>query len=190
MRALIVPPLLALTVAAGASAQSGIGALALALPPSAVDSLAGASRLAPRPDPRYSPEQVIGFQLSALRDNDVPAPNAGIATAFAFASPANREAMGPLDRFVELVKSPSYRPLVHHLRAERGPLRVDGNEAEQQVTVIGLTGERVSYLFTLTRQPQGAPCAGCWMTDGVMRLRAFDPPVMVQRLALLDRRAP
>ena len=145
-----------------------------------------ATETAPRPRPQYSPEQVIGFQIAALRDNDAPVKDAGITTAFAFASPTNRDAVGPLPRFVGLVKSQPYRALIGHVRAERGALRLHGGEAEQRVTVTTADGERASFLFTLVRLPASAPCGGCWMTDGVLRLPSFEAPAVVRQLAMLE----
>ena len=53
----------------------------------------------PTPDPSDGPEQVIEMQVRALAENDTPVENAGIKTAYNFASPANRRVTGPLDRF-------------------------------------------------------------------------------------------
>jgi hypothetical protein len=150
---------------------------------------AAPARLAPpRPDPRHSPEQVVMFQLAALREND--AADAGIATVFAFSSPANQAATGPFPRFVELVKSPAYRPLIGHRRAAPGPMRVRGRDASQEVSVTAADGEELSYVFSLTRQPAGAPFAECWMTDGVVLMPERDPPPRaVRRIAALVRDA-
>ena len=49
------------------------------------------------PDPALTPEQVVRIQLEALRNND--AGDRGIAVAFRFASPGNRQNTGPLPRF-------------------------------------------------------------------------------------------
>ena len=139
---------------------------------------------APRPDPRHSAEQVVGFQLAALRENDVPSADAGIATVFAFASPANQEATGPLPRFVALVKGPAYRALVGHRRAVRAPLRVAGDAAAGEVAVTSASGDEVTYLFSLRRQPPGGPYANCWMTDGVVPVPNADPPGAARRVAV------
>lgn len=128
--------------------------------------------LAPRPD--LSPEDVVTIQLEALRHNDSPSRDAGIATTFRFASPANRVATGPLDNFAELVKASAYRAMINHRRVERGPMHVEGEDARQRVVVYSATGARVAYLFVLSRQHGGA-YDGCWMTDGVTRLDDTGP---------------
>ena len=130
------------------------------------------ARLAP--SPTLSPEDVVSIQLEALRHNDTPTRDAGIATTFLFASPANRVATGPLDRFADLVKTSAYRAMINHRRVERGPMRVDGDEARQRVVVYSATGARVAYMFLLSLQ-HGGPYDGCWMTDGVTRLDDTGP---------------
>ena len=42
----------------------------------------------PVPSPELSPRDVVRIQLSALKHNDTPEPDAGIATVFRFASPS------------------------------------------------------------------------------------------------------
>ncbi|MSV29914.1 MAG: hypothetical protein EXQ52_14390 [Bryobacterales bacterium] len=58
------------------------------------------------PGPALTPAEVVRTQITALRNNDKPRKDAGIATAFRFASPGNRAATGPLDRFILMVKGP------------------------------------------------------------------------------------
>jgi hypothetical protein len=128
----------------------------------------------PAPRPALSPEDVVSIQLEALRHNDSPRRDAGIETAFQFASPANRLATGPLDRFADLVKTSSYRAMIGHRRVERGPMQVEGDEARQRVVVYSATGARVVYFFYLSRQ-QGGTFDGCWMTDGVSRVDDTGP---------------
>jgi hypothetical protein len=81
---------------------------------------------------------------------------------------------GPFDRFVELVKTPEYRPMLNHRRAEPGPLITSGDLAEQRVLITTAAGNVVSYVFVLSRQREGA-YAGCWMTEGVLREPAAVP---------------
>jgi hypothetical protein len=130
-------------------------------------SLAAPSR-DPVPDPKYSAADVVGIVLHALQHNDEPAPDHGIAVTFAFASPANREATGPLDRFTLLVKNPEYRTMLQARSMHRGPIDVMGVHARQRVTVVGVSGETRVFIFLLSKQ-QGGLYNGCWMTDGVMR---------------------
>nr|WP_244621442.1 DUF4864 domain-containing protein [Haloarcula marismortui] len=73
----------------------------------------------PTPRETYSPGDAVSLQLDALETNDDPFENAGIMTAYNFASPANRRSTGPLDRFIAMVQSPQYRPMIDFEEAVR-----------------------------------------------------------------------
>ena len=122
----------------------------------------------PQPDPTLGPEQVIQIQLKALKRNDEPEPDTGIATAFNFASPDNRATTGPLGRFALMVHSPAYAPMLNYKAEQIGPLEMVGDSVQQSVLLLDAQGKTAVYAFVLSRQEDG-PCAGCWMTDGVMR---------------------
>ncbi len=117
------------------------------------------------PNPEYSPAQVVEIQLAALKNNDRT--DDGIAIVFRFASSANKRSTGPLERFKGIIKNPHYRPLLNHLRTSLDPIKIAGNEAVQRVTLVDTIGNEIVYLFFLSKQLE-APCAGCWMTDGVI----------------------
>lgn len=123
--------------------------------------------MVPIPKPAYGPAQVIDIQLEALANNDDPIENAGIKTAYNFASPANRRSTGPLSRFVRMVTGPQYAPMVEHVEATTGPLEQDGPHATQTVTVTGQAGRTVTYEFGVSKQTDGQ-FAGCWQTDSVL----------------------
>lgn len=55
--------------------------------------------------------EVVRTQVEALGENDTPYEGAGIEAAFNFASPRNKEATGPLDRFRRLFDTPVYAGL-------------------------------------------------------------------------------
>lgn len=129
----------------------------------------------PQPNPSLSPEQVVAIQLQALQRNDTPTEDSGIAIAFRFASPLNQSVTGPLENFILLVRNPLYKPLLNHKSVERGPMRIDGDKAEQRVTLLSATGEKVVYIFTLSKQADGK-FQDCWMTDGVERVRGDGLP--------------
>ena len=121
------------------------------------------------PSPQLEPEEVVRVVTEAMGRNDTPTTDAGIATAFAFASPGNKQVTGPLARFIPMVKSPAYRPLLNYAKIEYGPVRVDGDYAEQLVTVTDAAGDPAAFLFTLSCQAEG-DYEDCWMTDGVSRV--------------------
>ena len=121
------------------------------------------------PSPEIAPEDVVKIQLAALQNNDLTPDNAGIRTAFRFASPDNKAATGPVERFIVLVKNPLYRAMIGFERAELGIMRFAGEIAQQRVTLHHRGGETAAFVFTLSRQ-RGGVCDGCWLTDGVLRV--------------------
>ena len=124
-----------------------------------------------QPDPIHSPEDVIRFQLEALAQNDTPYKNAGIELVFRFASPSNKRSTGPFERFVRIVNHPVYQPLINHQLAHYGEIwrNDDGDKAAQLVMLTSPDGERVGYLFTLSKQV-GESYEDCWMIDNVILL--------------------
>ncbi len=122
----------------------------------------------PMPDPGLAPDDVVGIVLRALQHNDDPVTDHGIAITFAFTSPENHDVTGPLERFRALVKSPAYRLMIGHSRAERGPVSVTADHARERVAITAANGDRAVYVFLLSRQELGSH-KGCWMADGVLR---------------------
>lgn len=116
------------------------------------------------PNPSLNPVQVVEAQLDALRRNRDD--DEGIRITYNFASPANREETGPLDRFRTLFESPVYAPLLNHREFEVYAPSVYEDLAVVPVRVIASDGEQVDYVFILTRQ-QEDPYENMWMTDAV-----------------------
>ncbi len=119
------------------------------------------------PNAELSPVDVVNMQLAALADNDNPLPNSGIATVFRFASPSNKEATGPLDRFTMMVKGDPYRDMLNHRQSELMPAMESPSHTLIPVRLVTREGKDARYVFVLTRQ-QSEACKGCWMTDAVM----------------------
>lgn len=132
------------------------------------------------PSPELTPDEVVRTVVGALARNDSPSPQSGVSVAFNFASPSNRNATGPFHRFVLLVHSGQYLPLINHTAAEFGPVRVDNDRATRLVTVRDSFGQPAHYVFLLARHaaegvsplgPAGDPALdGCWLTEGVIRI--------------------
>jgi len=111
------------------------------------------------------PGAAIQAVTAALRNNDSPIPNAGIFTAFQFASPANHANTGSYGNFLMIVKTADYAPMLHDHPHELTGLVVSGDHAEQILRVKLKEGGTASYKFDVTRQNDGG-----WMVDGVSRL--------------------
>ena len=101
--------------------------------------------------------------------HDTPYNNAGVELAFRFASPSNKETTGSLRRFRRIVYNAFYRPLLNHQIAHYGELQIEGDKALQLVVLTTSEGDRVSYIFVLSRQTDGH-YEDCWMTDTVLPL--------------------
>lgn len=119
------------------------------------------------PNPKLPPEKVVEIVMNALKTND--AQDHGIAQTFQFASPQNRMVTGPLPHFVQMVKTPSYLPMLNFKSMTRQPIKVLGDRAQQAVFITTKTGAKFGYLFGLSKQKTGV-YKGCWMSDSVMRL--------------------
>ncbi len=141
-----------------------IGAVLLSLASAAFADPAPQTR--PHPDTTLDPASVVRIQLQALAQNDQPAPDSGLATAYEFASPANRLRTGSLQRFSAMVHT-SYAALLNYRSAHFNPIVVKGDFAMQGVELVDQKGYTARYVFILSRQIE-PPYAGCWMTDGVL----------------------
>ena len=120
------------------------------------------------PNPKYNPQEVVRIQLAALARNNDPHQDAGIEITFRFASPANRMMTGPLGRFIQLLYNPLYSPMLEHRAAKFGELIREKDNARLSVILTAADGERVGYLFVLSKQKKGQ-YDQCWMTDSVIR---------------------
>ncbi|MCU1691489.1 MAG: hypothetical protein JWM64_580 [Frankiales bacterium] len=123
------------------------------------------------PSPELGPADVVLAQLAALQREPYegdPEPGEGLAEAWAFASPGNREATGPLHRFAAMLRNDAYRGLLGHLAVQLGPLLEDGPQAQVEVLVVTAEDTTQGYTWVLGLQDR-PPYVGCWMTDGVVR---------------------
>lgn len=118
------------------------------------------------PNPSLTPQQVVQFQLQALRENKN---GDGIKATFRFASPSNKALTGPIDRFSRLFDAEQYRPMLNHQDAEIKLINNDNSAAEVMAALVDASGEYYWYQFRLSRQHQ-SPYINCWMTDAVIRV--------------------
>lgn len=87
----------------------------------------------PSPNPALTPAEVVKIVILAMQHNDTPETDAGIATAFRFASPGNRKFTGPVEHFIPMVKSPAYIALLNFKSVEFSPIEIRGNEARMMI---------------------------------------------------------
>lgn len=135
----------------------------------AVLAISNVAIAADRPSAELSPVDVVRSQLSGFQNNDEQ--NSGLAKAFNFASPGNREMTGPLSRFTEMLTQ-AYPELLNHRSARILKQQIEAEEATIAVLVESKERAFFNYIFRLSRQTAlqtNNLCAGCWMTDGVYR---------------------
>ncbi len=120
----------------------------------------------PQPEVGLEPQDVVSIVINALADNDKPFADAGIATTFAFASPANKVNTGPLDKFTQMVKNDVYGIMVDHVESNFSEVVYDDDNAYQLVQLTGKNGTEIVFAFRLSKQIDGE-FDGMWMTDAV-----------------------
>ncbi len=127
------------------------------------------------PVPTLTPRQVVEVQLDALKLNPLSDDDAGIRKTFEFAAPANRAQTGPVDRFIRMVRGPTYAPLLGHAAADVEKMEISDTRAQFAVIVRGLDGSLAGYVWVVGKQADGAH-AGCWMTEAVVRVPLEEAP--------------
>ncbi len=123
-----------------------------------------------QPTPDFGPEDVVTIQMEALQNNNDPFENAGIEITFRFASPNNKRVTGPLERFATLFDNPAYGPMLNHRTLEIGEADIIGSRAVVPVFMESGDGEKLTYVFLLSKQGEGQ-WTDCWMTDSVTMVR-------------------
>ncbi len=71
-----------------------------------------------KPNITIKPAQVVKIQLNSLMNNDKPNMDNGIKQTWEFAHPSNKKYTGPLPKFINLIKSDSYKMLINHIESE------------------------------------------------------------------------
>ncbi len=133
------------------------------------ERLAEMAAMLPPPCPEVEPHQVLRIQLAALKVNDLPVKNHGVAIAHLFCTPESREILGPPELFANLFKDPMYAPLLNFDEVEFEPITIKNDRATQRFSVTDLLGERAYYVAHLLIQKTGDE-AGCWLTDSILRV--------------------
>lgn len=122
----------------------------------------------PQPQANLKPDEVVRIVINSLSYNDTPYADAGIATAFNFASPTNKANTGPLTRFITMVNN-GYGLMLNHLSSEFSEVVFKDSAAYQVVKLIARNGAEVVYAFRLSQQQEGE-YEGMWMTDAVWEI--------------------
>ena len=114
--------------------------------------------------PQTPPETVVQLQLEALQKDDME-------TVYQFASPSNKQAMGPVIRFSEMVRSPPYDPLIHHSRASvmmTMAYRVNRWQCLVRVWDTEDSGPPKDFVWHMSKSKKDDLYFDCWMVDAVL----------------------
>jgi hypothetical protein len=125
-----------------------------------------------QPDPSLTPEQVVAIQLDALKRNDEPHRDAGIAQNWLFAHPLNKRETGPYSRFAAMLRSPAFGAMLDHQDHRIEIARESSHAVTFMVLIKTLSGDALGYQWTVEKVREGRRTA-CWMTTGV------SPPIML-----------
>ena len=120
-----------------------------------------------KPKVGIEPVQVVKIQLNGLMNNDEPNLDDGIRQAWEFAHPSNKKYTGPFPRFINLLKSESYKMLINHLENEIIEVFKSNNQYGFEVTILGNDKKYYKFQWVLERYYEEGPLKNCWLTTSV-----------------------
>ena len=120
-----------------------------------------------KPSIEIEPAKVVNIQLSGLMKNDNPSKNHGIKQTWEFAHPANKKYTGPLPKFINLLKSESYKMLLNHLDNEIIEVFNSINRYGFEVTILALDKKYYKFQWVVEKYYEDGPLKDCWLTTSV-----------------------
>ena len=120
-----------------------------------------------KPSPLLKPEQVIAIQLTALNNNDNPYKNFGIEQTWEFAHPENRKFTGPLDNFIRMMFSSSYKNMINHKRHKINLIQTSNNIAFFYIEIVDQNGAKLGFNWIVEKVLAKGDFYNCWMTTSV-----------------------
>ena len=120
-----------------------------------------------KPNPALMPIEVISIQLNALKDNNNPYINAGVAQTWEFAHPSNRMYTGPLENFIKMMYAPSFIIMLNH--SDHNIIYVSDNDFITHffVEITDKEGNKFGFTWTLEKVITESNFKDCWMTVAV-----------------------
>ncbi len=120
-----------------------------------------------KPNINIEPYQVVKIQLTGLMNNDVPNVDDGIKQTWEFAHPSNKKYTGPLPKFINLLKSESYKMLLNHLDSEIIEVFKSNNRYGFEVTILGNDKNYYKFQWVVEKYYDEGPLKECWLTTSV-----------------------
>jgi hypothetical protein len=104
---------------------------------------------------------LIERQLDAFAHDDA-------AAAYSYAAPGLKIVFTDPDNFMAMVRN-RYQPVYRHRSVEFGKMDINGDNAQQIVTIVDNDSIVWKALYTLARQPGGA-----WLINGCVLIKSTD----------------
>ena len=120
-----------------------------------------------KPNIEIEPDQVVQIQLNGLMKNDEPNLDNGIKQTWEFAHPLNKKYTGPLPRFINLLKSESYKMLINHLDSEIIEVFKSSNQYGFEITILGNDKKYYKFQWLVEKYYDEGPLKNCWLTTSV-----------------------
>ena len=120
-----------------------------------------------KPNIEIEPYQVVKIQLNGLMNNDEPNLDYGIKQTWEFAHPLNKKYTGPLPRFINLLKSESYKMLINHLDSEIIEVFKSSNQYGFEITILGNDKKYYKFQWVVEKYYDEGPLKDCWLTTSV-----------------------
>ena len=120
-----------------------------------------------KPNPSLKSIEVVSIQLNALKDNNNPFLNAGVAQTWEFAHPSNRKYTGPLENFTKMMYAPSYVIILNHTDHNIIYVSVRDFIAHYFVEMTDKEGNKFGFTWTLEKVREESEFKDCWMTTAV-----------------------
>ena len=120
-----------------------------------------------KPSNNIEPHQVVKIQLSGLMKNDQPTIDYGIKQTWEFAHPSNKKYTGPLPKFINMLKSESYKMLLNHIDNEVIEVFKSNSKYGFQVTILGIDKNYYKFQWVVEKYYKDGPLKDCWLTTSV-----------------------
>ena len=120
-----------------------------------------------KPNINLKPEDVIKIQLKGLMKNDTPYKDFGIIQTWEFAHPNNQRVTGPLDRFINMIKTDSYSMLINHKGHEVKGVYETAEVATFEVMVLDKEKKYYKFKWQVEKYKLDGPLKECWLTTAV-----------------------
>jgi len=120
-----------------------------------------------KPKKEIRPDQVVEIQLNGLMNNNDPNLDHGIIQTWEFAHPSNKKYTGPISKFINLLKSESYKMLIDHLDSEIIEVFKSNNQYGFEVTILGSDKKYYKFQWVVEKYYKDGPLKDCWLTTSV-----------------------